>query len=170
MNRLDNLPLLQKDIQDFIKSSGCKDFKFLPLKPTTGGMSAPNYCIISSNLNHIPLNVYLYIILHEIAHQFQYKKYGNNVALPVYDSTPIEESLNTLLFLEGQADRLAISKLKQLSKKHTLDLEIPEYRYLGMETTAKLKSYIEEIKKEVMLANLKDIESINKFILNKYLI
>jgi hypothetical protein len=168
MNRLENLPLLQKDIQDFIKSSGCKDFKFLPLKSTTGGISAPNYCIISSNLEHIPLNVYLYIILHEISHQFQYKKYGRDVALSIYDSTPIEESLETLLFLESQADRLAIFKLKQLNKKHNLDLEIPEYRYLGMKNTSKLKSYINGIKKEVLEFNLKDIDLINEYLLNKY--
>lgn len=170
MNRLENLPQLQKDIQDFIKSSGCKDFKFLPLNPITGGISAPNYCIISTNLNHIPLNVYLYIILHEIAHQFQYKKYGNNVALPVYDSTPIEESLTILLFLEGQADRLAIKKLKELNKKHNLNLEIPRYRYFGMVDTSKLKTYIGEIKQEVSKYNLKDIELINKYMLEKYLI
>ena len=162
-------PGLQKDIQEFIKSSGCKSFKFLPLKATTGGVSAPNYCVVSSNLHHVPLNIYLYIILHEIAHQFQYKKYGNNVAMPVYDSTPLEESLDTLLYLESQADRLAIFKLKQLNKKHGLNLEIPSYRYLGMKNTDKLKSYIREMKVEIAKANLNDIDSINEYILNKYL-
>jgi hypothetical protein len=170
MNNLNHLPLLQKDIEQFISSSGCKSFKFLPLKSTTGGISAPDYCIISSNLDHIPLNVYLYIILHEIAHQFQYKKYGKDVALSVYDSTSIEESLDLLLFLESQADRLAIFKLKQLNRKHNLNLEIPKYRYLGILDTSKLKTYIEEIKKEVKYADLKDIESINEYILKKYLI
>ena len=168
MNRIDHLPLLQKDIQEFVHSSGCTTFEFLPLKSTVGGISAPDYCIISSNLDYIPLNVYLYIILHEIAHQFQYKKYGKTVALPVYDSTPIEESLNILLFLESQADRLAISKLKQLNQKHNLNLDIPAYRYLGMKDTSRLKKYIEGIKKEVKSADLKDIESINEYILKKY--
>jgi hypothetical protein len=170
MNNLNHLPLLQKDIEKFISSSGCKSFKFLPLKSTTGGISAPDYCIISSNLDYLPLNIYLYIILHEIAHQFQYKKYGKDVALSVYDSTPISESLDKLLFLESQADRLAIFKLKQLNKKHNLNLEIPPYRYLGMKDTSKLKRYIEETKKEVSSAKLTDIESINNYILKKYLL
>ncbi len=169
ITRISHLQNLQKDIEDFVKSSGCKSFIFLPLKSTTGGVSTYERCVISSNIEFLPLNIYLYIILHEISHQFQYSKYGKDIALPVYDgSIDIDSATQHLLYLESTADRLALSKLRHLNNKHNLGLVIPPPRYLNMKDTSRLKKYVENLQIEVKANNLKSIESINDYILKKY--
>lgn len=80
--RLD-LHLYIKEIEEFIERSGCKSIRFEELSPKCGGISLPNECIISTIILQFPTELLLYILFHEIAHQYQYKKYGKDLGLEI---------------------------------------------------------------------------------------
>lgn len=59
-------------IEEFINKSGCKSITFEELNPKCGGISTPDECIISTIILEFPKEILLYILFHEIAHQYQY--------------------------------------------------------------------------------------------------
>lgn len=157
-----------KLIKRFIIDSGCPSIKFENLSTRAAGISKTDECIISTIIFGIPVEYFVYIMLHEVAHQFQYLKHGKNIALSIYQNTEINEAANKLLSLEKVADRLAIKKAREvlrLSNIHTVDKIIP--RYLNLTDTSQIKSHILDIRAQVELHGLTTIEQINNCIYNK---
>lgn len=154
------------ELRDFIIASGCKEIKFSAMSNRAMGISKTNVCILNPMVLAIPDEYALYIILHEISHQYQYKKHGKNVALPAYlSSTSIDDAVNLLLELEQTADRLAIAKLNKILKSGGIQLEKPIVsRYLEVKDTSKMKTYLEKIRLEASQRGLSSIEEINDYI------
>jgi hypothetical protein len=106
----------------------------------------------------LPIEYFLYILLHEISHQYQYKKYGKNLTLDIYiEGISIEDSIKKLMYLEKIADRLSIKKMKSLSNK--LKTVIP--RYLNLEDTLYFEKYISDIRKKIKDKGCESIEEVN---------
>jgi Protein of unknown function DUF45 len=143
---------------DFIVSSGCRAIEFRKMSNRAMGISKTDVCILNYAVLKIPDEYFLYIILHEVAHQYQYRKHGKNLVLDVYlESTPLDEAARKLLNIEQTADRLAIAKLNSIMK-----LEKPIVsRYLGVTDLTQIKDYLRKIRSDVKELGLSTIEEIN---------
>jgi predicted metal-dependent hydrolase len=157
---------LFEDLTQFIINSGCPSIRFDYLSLKALGVSKTDECIISYKVLDLPIDYVLYIILHEVAHQYQYKKYGKNMVLEVYkNEITIDTAIEKLLYFEKQADRLAIKKLNSIVKKSNTKIVVNIIpRYLNMNNFDYIRGYIQNIRSEVTNKNYTTIESINDYI------
>lgn len=158
-----------KDIESFIMASKCLNIKFEDLSEKAAGISKTDECIISTIVFRFPTEYMLYMILHEISHQYQYKKYGKNLVLDVYlNNTPLQIATEKLLYIEKIADRLALMKMKQIFKNNNVISKInPVPRYLNMTDLTKMKEHVLSMREDVANLNLKTIEEINNHLYKK---
>lgn len=158
-----------KDIESFIIESKCIEIKLEKLSEKAAGISKTDECIISTIVFRFPTEYMLYMILHEISHQYQYKKYGKNLVLDVYlNETPLQEATEKLLAIEKVADRFALMKMKQIFKNNNVISQIsPVPRYLNMTDLTKMKEHVQSMREDVSKLNLETIEDINNHLYNK---
>ena len=149
------------EIESFIRGSGQTNIRFEKLSPLCAGISSPKECIISEMILTLPRPLLLYILFHEIAHQYQYKKHGINMMLYTYTNQPFENAILTLRHTESIADRFAILKLREFIP-HS---EIPPYRYYGNDNINHMETYLKWIRS---FSNGLDIDEINEKIYEKY--
>jgi len=64
------------DIKNFIDASRCPEIAFEPLRGGALGISLSDKCVISTSALGVNLHRTLYVIFHEVAHQYQYSKHG----------------------------------------------------------------------------------------------
>jgi hypothetical protein len=154
-----------EELRHFIYNSSCKHIRFEDMSMKALGISKTDECVLSYKVLELYPEYMFYIILHEVSHQYQYKKYGKDLVLDIYNNTlEIESAVDKLLWLEKTADRLAIKKMKyifSICKKKPIDI-IP--RYLNLTDTEYFKKYILKIREDVKNFELKTIEDINNHI------
>jgi hypothetical protein len=133
----DKFPDLQphvKLIRKFILDSGCKKIEIKPLSiPGAKGAALSTGVIISPLLfsnTHITKEYALYVLFHEIAHQYQYKKYKSAIEQLFVDQGNEEQAIDFLKKTENVADEFSIRKCRELAKYKILDSEkIPRANY-----------------------------------------
>ena len=154
---------------DFIVSSGCRAIEFRKMSNRAMGISKTDVCILNYDVLKMPDEYTLYIILHEVAHQYQYRKHGKNLVLDVYlESTPLDEAAKKLLRVEQIADRLAIAKLNTILQENNIKLSKPIVsRYLGLTDLTQIKNYLSKIRSNIGQMKLLNIEEINDYIYQK---
>ena len=166
LNRLDVSSTLLNELGEFIKKSGCKQIGFERMSNRALGISKTDKCIISTKVFDLPLHYLIYVILHEVSHQYQYTKHGENIVLDVYlNDLNIDKAAQKLLRVEQVADRFAIMKLNKILKNNNISAEPVKSRYLEITDLTHIKNHITKIRSEVSSLNLKKIEEINDHIL-----
>ena len=156
------------DLGMFINKSGCKEicFKLLPLKAL--GISIPESCTINLRLLELPPQYILYIILHEISHQYQYSKYGKNLVLDIYNGDLLFDlAVYKLMLLEKTADRLALKKMNDLLKTYNFKLEPVVPRYLNLEDNYYFEKFVSQMRTEVLESGCTTIEEMNELLYKK---
>ena len=113
--------LIEK-VKDFISQSNCKKIEFANFKMPAMGVALHDGVLINKiALNH-KLEYLLFIIFHETAHQYQFKKYGEDIMYECYlGDISVEEAANLMKHTEEVADEFAGKKIKQLQKQGLLD-------------------------------------------------
>jgi hypothetical protein len=115
---------LQK-IKSDIESSGCEKIEWAPFsreftvgKNTAAGLSLPHGVMLNNMiLNANPLEIIIYILFHEIGHQYQYKKYGEEFAYKLYrNNIDIPTAIQTLKNIENTADQFGLRKCREYNK------------------------------------------------------
>lgn len=156
------------ELRAFIERSGCPKIKFEPI-PRALGISKTDECIVDSSVINSPIQRVLYVILHEVAHQYQYKKHGKNLALKIYQNNiDIDEAATALLNIEQTADRLAIKKATEILNGNGIPIPTPiSGYYLNKKSTTGMDTYIKDIRNEVKSKGYTTIEEINDYIYNK---
>lgn len=138
-------------IENFIRLSGVKKIEVEPIRVGVA-VSLISGIIFNKSAFQQPLPHFLFTIFHELAHQYQYRKYGKEKMLKLYTSEmSIEDAAKFMKEIEEVADELATRKLRELQKYGYLeDVNIPKgfYKQLSLksfENTIKyLKSQVEE--------------------------
>jgi hypothetical protein len=138
-------------IENFIRLSGVKRIEVEPIRMGVA-VSLLTGIIFNKNAFFQPLTAFLFTIFHELAHQYQYRKYGKEKMLKLYTSEmSIEEAAKFMKEIEEVADELATRKLRELQKYGYLsNVNIPKgfYKQLSLksfENTIKyLKSQVED--------------------------
>jgi hypothetical protein len=156
-------------LKDFIKDSGCKKIKFDSLSNKIMGLSIYDKCILNKNLLLINIEYFFYILLHEISHQFQYKKYGKNLTKDIYiDKLDVSDAVNKLMNLEKTADRLAIKKMNYIAKYSKIQFNEITPRYLNLEDKDYFYNHIIMIREKISEKKCKTIDEINKVLYGYY--
>jgi len=106
-----------KDVlEKFIVDSDCGKLTIEPMKMGFG-VSLSDRCIISTQALKFNLPNFLFVLFHEIAHQYQYKKYGMEKMYEVYTGDiSMEECAKWMKDIEIVADEFATRKVKQYIK------------------------------------------------------
>jgi hypothetical protein len=108
---------LLRFISDFVKKSGCQKIDIEPLKYGAFGLSLVDRVVINKKSLELPLSNFLYTLFHEVAHQYQYKKYGIDKMYGIYTGdVSVDEGAKFMKYVENVADDFAIRKLREINK------------------------------------------------------
>lgn len=155
------------DLKAFIMQSGCPAIEFDNLYGASG-ISKTDKCVIDTGTLNKDIQNALYVILHEITHQYQYSKYGKNVMWDAYSSNiDIEEAVDLLMNIELVADRLAILKSAKLLKDHQIEIKNVIKPYYSNLSRSYFKNHLENLRKVVSSKGINSIEDANELMYNK---
>lgn len=103
-------------IKEFILNSGCKKITIERMK-MGGGLSLSDRVILTPELFMLNLAKFLFILFHEIAHQYQFKKYGGEKMYDLYTGDmSVIEGCKMMKNIELVADEFASRKLREFVK------------------------------------------------------
>lgn len=106
-------------ITHFIRKSGCQKIEIINFKYPALGAALHDRVILNSRLLNNNFTFFLYALFHEIAHQFQYKKYGIEKMYGAYvGEIPVKDAAKFMKYVENVADEFAIRKLREIDKLH----------------------------------------------------
>ena len=158
---------LMDDLKAFIMQSGCPAIEFDELYGAQG-ISKTDKCIINRNTLQKSLENALYVILHEISHQYQYAKYGKDVMWDAYNSNiDIDQAVDLLMNIELTADRLAVLKAIQLLKSNGVTDYNPIKSFYPNVSKSYFKMHLNGLRKAVSDKGIDSIEGANEFMYNK---
>lgn len=154
-------------IKSDIESTKCKEIKVEPIKKGLG-LSLADKLILSPSIFNYSLSEFLYVFFHELAHQYQFKKYGEKIMYDVYnDKISLNDAAKFMKNVENVADEFSIRKLHQLRRLGFIDYKDGEVnkRY---ENTQPSEFYylIKEVRKLLKEKNITDNSKISEIFYN----
>ena len=140
---------LKDFVKQFIEESDCKRINFSRFKMGVMGLALESGVLINSvALNH-PLPFLLFLIFHEVAHQYQFKKYGEDVMYDCYLGEISErEAAEFMKHTEEVADDFAFRKIRQLQKLNLIGPYTPPQMYKNVpiqQITMMVNNYREDM-------------------------
>jgi hypothetical protein len=151
---------IRKDLKDIIIKSRCPHITYGDIGHT-GGIAKSDGVIISNKMFNTQFNNHLFVILHEISHQYQYSKHGEELAMQIYkQNIPVEMAATVLRHIEDTADRLARQMMNRLFVKYDLP-PISRGLSYGHMSDESLIRYITSVREMVKTNKLKTIKQIN---------
>jgi hypothetical protein len=154
-------------IQEFIVNSNCRRIEVGKVNGAFG-VSLSDRVLISDTCFKQPFEMFLFILFHEIAHQYQYKKYGEEKMYEIYlGEISLEEGANWMKQIEIIADEFATRKVRQLQKMGAIPIDtkifksfyqnIPINHFIGL---------ITKIKSELKRQNVTNPSEVSEIIYN----
>lgn len=157
-------------IETFISNSGCPKIEINGFKLPAAGLALHDKVVYNTTFinSNLPLGRMLYIIFHEMAHQYQYKKYGRDKMYELYNGVlPIDEAVQFLRYTENVADEFAIRKCRELYKLGLRDMGgIPKDGMYKFVPDIQLKSILVKFRNTIRNHNLEDNERISEILYN----
>jgi len=158
---------LFRELSKYIVDSGCPAIKFETIYGAQG-ISKTDECVINISTLNKNISKALYTILHEIAHQYQYSKYGKDVMWDSYSSNiDIDDAVDILMNIELVADRLSILKTNDLVKRHGIKDAVSVTPFYSMFGKSYFKTHLERLRKEVETKGMTSVEQVNEYMYNK---
>jgi hypothetical protein len=160
---------LVSKIKEFINNSGCPKIE---IKPTKYGLGVclSNVVIINPSVLNFSLEQCLYTIFHEIAHQYQYKKYKDKIEnlfiVGGENEVKEDEAAIQLKKIELVADKLAIAKCNELVK---LGLDPSKIRKTGFYTNythQQFLDYLNQFRGVLKRKGIKDTKKVAEYFYN----
>ena len=137
------------NIETFIKNSNCKKIEVAKFKYQALGLAVHNGVLFNEVIFKQELPDFLFIIFHEIAHQYQYKKYGDEKMYEFYlDETDVKDAAIAMKQIEIIADEFANRKVREFinlgfinnpNKKSLFSIykDVPLYQFENLITQTK---------------------------------
>jgi hypothetical protein len=157
-----------KDVlMSFIEESGCQKIEFANFKHPALGVALHNGVLINNVALSKPLPMLMFIILHEVAHQYQFKKYGADEMYRCYSGeVTIDEASEFMKNTEIVADKYAALKIRQLIKSGYIDSSfVPPQMYKNV-SIGQISQMIEQFKNQFRMNNVTSPEEISSFLYN----
>ena len=154
-------------VSDFIENSNCNKIEFAKFKYAALGAALHNGVLINDVVLRRSLEVALFSIFHEIAHQYQYKKYGIEKMYEFYnDEISVIETAKFMKEVETVADSFASRKIRELQKMGLINrnfVPIETYRNVS---ESQLAHFITKIRSELRSNNISSPDDISEFYYN----
>jgi hypothetical protein len=104
-------------IESFIQNSNCKKIEVAAFKYPALGLSMHNGVLFNQFIFKQQLPDFLFIVFHEIVHQYQYKKYGDEKMYEFYlDEIDVKDAAIAMKKIEMIADEFANRKVREFIK------------------------------------------------------
>lgn len=159
---------LTEEIKSIFKKADCKKVSFEGLNGAMG-LALHNKLVLDPKVMKRGLPQALLIIFHELAHQYQFKKYGAEKMMEVYiGETSLDDGALAMSKYETVADEFGVRKLRELKNKGLIDYQ-PHQAIKGYgnnPSPALFKNMLDYIRKELKRGGADDIEKAAEYIYN----
>ena len=154
-------------VGNFISNSNCNKIEFAKFKYPALGAALHNGVLINIMVLKRSLEDALFSIFHEIAHQYQYKKYGIEKMYEFYnDEISVNETAKFMKEVETVADSFASRKIRELQKMGMIDSNfVPKEGYKNV-SVDQLAYFINKIRSELRSNNISSPDDISEFYYN----
>jgi hypothetical protein len=121
----------QQLLDTSIEKSGCQKIDFGEFKINAGGVALRDNVVINDKLLNESMGTLLYVIFHEIAHQYQLRKYGEDIIYNIYlGNIDLTEGVPFIRKWETVADEYGIRKVREfISRGFVKNGDIPRAAY-----------------------------------------
>jgi hypothetical protein len=158
---------LKQEISNALKSSECKNVVFQKLK-NAAGLALWNRLVLNPDILTYSLGKVLFVLFHEMAHQYQYKKYGKEKMTEYYnEEISLSDAAKFLQNTEKVADEFAVRKLKSLERKGLIKLNDGDiqkgYEHMSTSQFESLVSFFRQMLKQ---NNITGSDQISEFLYN----
>jgi len=151
----------------FIEKSGCQKIEFSEFKYAALGAALYNGVLINNAILGRPLGFALFVIFHEIAHQYQYKKYGIEKMNEFYnDEISVVDTAKFMKQIETTADNFASRKIRELQSMGLIDEKYVPVEMYKTVPESHLVAFIENIRARLRERNITSPDDISKFYYN----
>jgi len=114
-------------IEKFIESSGVKKIELSNFSfgyDNALGLSLHDGVLLNNKIFNLNLPTFLYVVFHELAHQYQFKKYGDDKMYDLYrGKIDVKEAAAAMKNIELIADEFAVRKIREFIKLGLLNKE-----------------------------------------------
>jgi len=149
-----------------IEESRCKEIKIEPIKNGLG-ISLSDKLVLSPIIFNFSLSRFLFILFHELAHQYQFKKYGEEIMYDVYNNKiTVKDAALFMKNVEDVADEFGMRKLQQLRRLGVINYKDNEIDMGYGNTPNKYYFLIEEVRKLLKEKNITDSAEISEILYN----
>ena len=160
-------PELEEGIIKFINDSNCQNIEFANFTMPALGISLHNGVLINKNSINHGLSFLIFLIFHEVAHQYQYKKYGEKKMYECYIGKMSNN--DAAVFMKNNelvADEFASRKIREFQKKGLIDkLFIPPQVYKNVPLST-IGDMIKKYKKQMKSMGVDSPEKISEYFYN----
>jgi len=157
---------LKSFVKKFIEESECKRIDFSNFKIGVLGLALESGVLINSITIRRPLPYLLFVIFHEVAHQYQFKKYGVDVMYGCYLGDITErEGAEFMKQTEEVADEFAARKIRQLQKMGLIEPFTPPQMYKNIpiqQITMMVNNYRNDMRRK----NIDSQEKVSEYFYN----
>jgi hypothetical protein len=158
---------LKNFIKEFIKESNCKRINFSNFKMGVLGLALHDGVLINKLALNRGLDFLLFVIFHEIAHQYQFKKYGDAKMYECYiGDISVDDAAKFMKTTEEVADEYASRKFKELVKKNIINSNfVPPQIYKNV-PIGQIRMMVDNYRKEMKSKDITSSEKISEYFYN----
>ena len=155
-------------VKKFIENSNCQNIEFGAFKLPASGLSLHNKVVINKRILQYTLENTLFVIFHEIAHQYQYKKYGSNMMHRFYvGEIDMDEAVRFLKYTENVADQFGLRKCREFVNLGLLTKEyVPKVGGYDNYSNMMFVNYLNTIREKIKESGETDDEKISESLYN----
>ena len=153
-------------IKKFIEESNCKRIDFSKFKMGVMGVALETGVLINRTALNQSLPFLLFLIFHEITHQYQFKKYGDKVMYDCYIGNVSEiEGAEFMKHTEEVADDLASRKIRELQKLGLIGEYTPMQMYKNL-PIEQIKMMVNHFRNEMRIKNIQSPKKVSEYFYN----
>jgi len=153
-------------IKKFIEESNCKRIDFSKFKMGVMGVALETGVLINRTALNQSLPFLLFLIFHEITHQYQFKKYGEKVMYDCYIGNVSEiEGAEFMKHTEEVADDLASRKIRELQKLGLIGEYTPMQMYKNL-PIEQIKMTVNHFRNEMRIKNIQSPKKVSEYFYN----
>ena len=155
-------------VKKFIEDSNCQDIEFGSFRFPASGISLHNKVVINKRILQNTLENTLFIIFHEVAHQYQYKKYGSSMMHRFYvGEVDMDEAVRFLKYTENVADQFGLRKCREFVKLGLLTKEyVPKMGGYDNYSDMMFVNYLKMLRSKIKESGETDDEKISESLYN----
>ena len=155
-------------VKKFIEESNCQNIEFGTFRLPAAGISLHNKVVINNKVLKYTLENTLFVIFHEVAHQYQYKKYGSGMMHRFYvGEVDMDEAVRFLKYTENVADQFGLRKCREFVKLGLLTKEyIPKIGGYDNYSDMMFVTYLNMLRDKIKESGETDDEKISESLYN----